>query len=145
MCMLIECNIVVLLTRAHLTDMLAETLLSTEEPKLQREVQEHLLSEKNPPGTQLCPTGTTTTQAHHTAGVRDAVTERCGYCGEHSDDNMLCTGCRRAYYCSRSCQKKDRKDHKSSCKKPEEPVDYTSLKSGNDSVETAADKPGKCA
>eukprot|EP01084_Bolivina_argentea_P000922 1686_1 len=38
----------------------------------------------------------------------------CNYCQKHNK-NKLCSGCKAVIYCSKSCQKKDWPDHKTTC------------------------------
>ena len=40
----------------------------------------------------------------------------CGACFQHKDKLFRCGGCRKIYYCSKECQKADRKGHKPICK-----------------------------
>lgn len=44
-------------------------------------------------------------------GIRDV----CGNCGKQDENNLRCSGCRRAYYCSRECQVTHWPRHKAVC------------------------------
>jgi hypothetical protein len=41
--------------------------------------------------------------------------KKCAVCGRSKSSLKLCSGCRCAYYCSVSCQKKDWSSHKQKC------------------------------
>ena len=43
------------------------------------------------------------------------ITRNCSYCDTDSSHNLLCSGCKRVYYCDRWCQRNHWRLHKMNC------------------------------